>query len=33
MLAPLLPDLQLGHEKPLALSGQRLEANRQHHSQ
>jgi hypothetical protein len=33
MLAPLPPDPRLGHEKPLALSGQRLEADRRHHSQ
>jgi hypothetical protein len=32
MLAPLSPDPWLGHEKPLALSRQRLEADRQHHS-
>jgi hypothetical protein len=33
MLALLPPDPRLGHEKPLALSGQRLEADRRHHSQ
>jgi hypothetical protein len=33
MLAPLPPDPRLGHEKPLALSEQRLEADRRHHSQ
>jgi hypothetical protein len=33
MLAPLPPDPRLEHEKPLALSGQRLEADRWHHSQ
>jgi hypothetical protein len=32
MLAPLPLDPWLGHEKPLALSGQRLEADRRHHS-
>jgi hypothetical protein len=29
----LPPDLRLGHEKPLTLSGQRLEADHRHHSQ
>jgi hypothetical protein len=33
MLAPLLPDPRLGHEKPLVLSEQPLEADRRHHSQ
>jgi hypothetical protein len=33
MLAPLPPDPRLGHEKALALSGQRLEADHRHHSQ
>jgi hypothetical protein len=33
MLAPLPPDPRLGHERPLALSGHRLEADRRHHSQ
>jgi hypothetical protein len=32
MLAPLPLDPRLGHEKLLALSGQRLEADCQHHS-
>jgi hypothetical protein len=27
------PPPRLGHEKPLALSGQRLEADHRHHSQ